>query len=193
MQKPIYGIDYGSKLAGTTVVAFASDGKLLTKQSVKKQDADAMLLTFFAQMEAGLVGIDAPLSLPPGLLGRSGGYFFRKADLQLHAMSPMFLGGLTARAIYLRDLLVNKGFQVHEIYPKALAHELGLLRYDYKSKNNPSEKIISFLKNLLPLPMATIPINWHQFDAILAWYSAWRIANGCANQFGDINEGIIYV
>ena len=62
----IIGIDYGSKLAGTTVLAiFDTDTQhTLLEQSSKKQDADAFVLSTLCEHPANVVGIDAPLSLP---------------------------------------------------------------------------------------------------------------------------------
>ena len=40
------GIDYGSKLAGTTVICYKKEGRLQLLQSEKKSDADAFVSQF---------------------------------------------------------------------------------------------------------------------------------------------------
>jgi hypothetical protein len=59
------GVDFGSKLAGTTVICYAAEsGKINFLASAKKQDADEMLRDFFASSHISLICLDAPLSLP---------------------------------------------------------------------------------------------------------------------------------
>ena len=103
----IFGVDYGSKMAGTTVVAVARERQIDLLQSGRKQDADAWLLETAVAQQPDHIFLDAPLSLPGvyrHLPGRSD-YFYREADRELQAMSPMFLGGLTARAMQLHERL----------------------------------------------------------------------------------------
>jgi hypothetical protein len=98
----ILSIDYGSKLAGTTAVCFEKNNQLHLAQSVKKQDADAWLRQLISTKKPAAVYIDAPLSLPGVYRGEGSDYFYRAGDRAVGAMSPMFLGGLTARAMQLR-------------------------------------------------------------------------------------------
>ena len=42
----LVGIDYGSKLAGTTVIAYTQENEVHFMSSVKKQDADQMIINF---------------------------------------------------------------------------------------------------------------------------------------------------
>ena len=42
----IAGIDYGSKMAGTTVIAFEQNNKVVLIGSRENQDADQMILDF---------------------------------------------------------------------------------------------------------------------------------------------------
>ena len=105
----IAGVDFGSKLSGQTVVAILDNDIIQVQRSEKGKDADDFLLGVLEATKITLVGIDAPLSLPGLYLGNGSDYFFREADRDLGAMSPMFLGGLTARAIRIRDKLVMGG------------------------------------------------------------------------------------
>jgi len=59
------GIDYGSKLAGTTAICVKIEGHLDLFQSGKKQDADLFISKIIHQYQPEKVFIDAPLSLEP--------------------------------------------------------------------------------------------------------------------------------
>jgi predicted nuclease with RNAse H fold len=185
----LLAIDFGARLAGTTAVCFETNGKLHLLQSGRKQDADAWLRQIIEERQPGAVFIDAPLSLPPGCLGKPGGDFhFRTCDRLLNAMSPMFLGGLTARAMHLRSAFAALPF--FETYPARLASTLFPEALFYK-KEMPafSEK----LSGKMPFPFAKPPDNWHQIDAALAWLTGWRHGLGEAAFFGDEPEGMIWV
>lgn len=191
----IAGIDFGSKLAGTTVIAFLKEKELHWVQSLKKQDADAMIRKFIeAHPQINDVYIDAPLSLPSALIGnKEGNYFYRESDRLLKAMSPMFLGGLTARAIQLKHQL-ETSVNIYEVYPGGLIRNNEVLKDNYIKKN--LEKLPSFteqLINLLPFPLAKRPSNWHQVDSLLAWFIGWKHQHGDHQAFGNEKEGQIFI
>lgn len=190
----ILGIDYGSKLAGTTVVAFEQDGFVRFEASDKKQDADQMILDLAEDLSPKLVAIDAPLSLPGVYQGLPGAkdYFYRKADSELKAMSPMFLGGLTARAIKLKDHLEKKGVTVIEAYPVKTGSDLGLKDHGYRSKDVDFPVIIRKLTQATSWQIREEGLTGHHIDAVLALYTAQRFREGLAKQAGIENEGLIY-
>jgi len=186
----LIGIDFGSKLAGTTVVAYETGNKIELIQSKKNQDADVMLIDFISSYFPNLVFIDAPLSVPSGIIGNGSDFFFRPADRELNAMSPMFLGGLTARAMKLKyHFASNKSIQFFETYPKHCATLLGLQFYD--KKNKITEQAIQELQQNI---LAEVNIsNWHQFDAVLCLISAIRFNNETGQIYGNQEDGHIYV
>jgi len=189
-------VDYGSKMAGTTVICFAEDGRLHLMQSTKGKDADAFIMNFTHSHDRLAIYLDAPLSLPSAYTGDGDGddYFFRSCDRHVNAMSPMFLGGLIARAIRLRDMLQAMGHSVMETYPAHLAKEILRLTDTYtKSSKKSIPPFLQSFQELLPLELSDIPDNWHQVDAILAWYSGYRHLNGLHLEVGDPSEGIIIV
>jgi uncharacterized protein len=191
------GIDYGSKLAGTTAVAIVQDNLLKIDQSSSGQDADKWLVQLINDTKPASVFIDAPLSLPKiyssGVFTSASEYFYRLCDKELHAMSPMFIGGLTARAIRLKTLLSEKGIAVLETYPSGLAKIIFPDLTGYKKGSASLQLYTEALQNLLPINLADKPSNWHQFDCILAWLSGYRHLNQKANLYGDAREGIIIV
>lgn len=191
----IAGIDYGSKLAGTTVIAFlTSEGQVVLFQSDKKKDADSFILKKIIELQPDIVGIDAPLSLP-GVYTKPqqySDYFYRKCDKTLKGMSPMFLGGLTARAIQLIKQPIFNTIQTLEIYPAALARLHDLKSLDYKKQMAQIPVVLKYLKPLLPFAINSDDFkNWHQVDALLALWSVSRYVNGVHKAVGEVGEGVI--
>ncbi len=190
------GIDYGSKLAGTTVLALLDGTNVQLFQSLKKQDADAMLLEKLAHFKPEIVMLDAPLSLPGVFqkLPNRHDYFYRKADKELQAMSPMFLGGLTARAMKLSHQLGSLDISVYETYPKLVAQKIGLYSNYTKSDNGDT---VSYLEDIADKFSLQIDIqeakSWHHVDAILALIAAIRFRNQEIDCIGDEHEGLIWI
>ncbi|NEQ48704.1 MAG: DUF429 domain-containing protein [Leptolyngbya sp. SIO3F4] len=188
------GIDYGAKKAGTTAVALWDGNQLELTTSQRAQDADAFLKKLFAERAPGLICLDAPLSLPLVYRDpdRGSDYHLRQCDRQVQAMSPLFLGGLTARAMELKAWLEAKGHRVLEAYPKAQAQRLELHPMGYKQKDVAPDTILSKLDQELPVSVTTCP-HWHAFDALLALVTAQRVDQGIAESVGNPKEGLIWI
>ncbi|WP_161891093.1 DUF429 domain-containing protein [Pontibacter russatus] len=191
------GVDYGAKMAGTTAAAMLAEGKLRVWQSQAGQDADRWLRELVLQQQAKVVYIDAPLTLP-AIYGQAthsaaSDYFYRQADRELQAMSPMFIGGLTARAIQLRAQLAQNGVAALETYPSALIRLLLPELQGYKKDPAALPAFAAALQGLLPFQLQEQPRNWHQFDAALAWLSGYRHEAGQSVLYGDAREGRIIV
>jgi Uncharacterized conserved protein len=183
------GVDYGSKLAGTTAITFAHNHSLTTLRSMKGADADDWLIKEIHNNAIEAVFIDAPLSLPAAYFhSQSSDFFYRKVDRELHAMSPMFLGGLTARAMRLKKQLSEKNIRMHETYPAALVKELNLPHY--------KKDMLLFQQEFysqLPQALSASELkSWHEVDSRLAWFSGHRYFNQTAKILGD-EEGLIYL
>lgn len=190
----IAGIDYGSKRAGTTALCYNKGQRLFIGQSEKQKDADQWLFERVREWSPQLIGIDAPTSLPGKYFGRGEDYFYRAADRELKAMSPMFLGGLTARAIKMKDAWTAEGLEVIEVYPGGLARQLALKQHDYKGSVKSVPAVTQQLQPLLNgFFLTNPPANWHQLDALLAWLVAYRYVQGSADSFGDEQEGVVWV
>jgi len=192
--RTIIGIDYGSKLAGTTVIARAENSTVQFAQSQKKKDADQFILDQLESEAPTLIFLDAPLSLPGAYFGRGTDYFYRSADRALKAMSPMFLGGLTARAMRLKQVLIDRGHQVIEAYPGGLARQIGLPQDQYKKQKVHLPAILELITTQIPIKFVkTELITWHHLDALLACWTGWRYHEGTAQRFGEQEEGEIWV
>lgn len=193
------GIDFGSKLAGTTVICYEQNNMLYFLASDKKEDADDMITAFLKHNAINKVFIDAPLSLPgvysfPELYHD---YFYRTCDRHLNAMSPMFLGGLTARAMKLKRENEALGVKFYETYPSALAKEFFTKKDTYKSKEANLKKLavkaMNICKTSIRLKENDI-ISQHHLDALLCFVSGYRkeILNTTV-VFGTKEEGMIYI
>jgi predicted nuclease with RNAse H fold len=188
------GIDYGNKYAGTTVICYNSKHEIKFVQSSKNSDADSFLLNELAYLHPDLIMIDAPLSLP-GVYWLGNPYkdhFFRYCDRELKAMSPMFLGGITARAISLTKKM--NGTEIIETYPRKL---IEILRLPYSQYKHSMKDLESFTEQLLASSgfkmKRTRITSWHHVDALLAFMSGLRYLNKSDQKYGIEEEGIIVV
>ncbi|MEJ8755715.1 hypothetical protein WG947_01795 [Pontibacter sp. H259] len=191
------GVDYGAKLAGTTAAAMVKNNTLQVWQSARGQDADEFLLQLIQDERPGVVFIDAPLTLPKvysqAPYTSNADFFYRACDREVQAMSPMFIGGLTARAIKLGTILAKQGIAMLETYPAQLAHLLLPNERGYKKDLATMPVIAQLLQDQIKYTFAQTPRDWHQFDALLAWFSGYRHVNGQAILYGDAHEGTIIV
>ncbi|MEQ8704697.1 MAG: DUF429 domain-containing protein [Phaeodactylibacter sp.] len=190
------GVDYGSKMAGTTVIAWAERQVLYLAQSQKKKDADRWLRQWVTEHQPRQLYLDAPLSLPGVYLApdQYSDYFYRAADKAVQAMSPMFLGGLTARAMRLSHELEGLHCTTLEAYPGHLSKMIGLDGKRYKKDKGYLEAATSVILGHLPgYQLQEATANWHQVDALLAFCSGYRHQNGQAEVYGSIAEGQIVV
>lgn len=190
------GIDFGSKTAGTTVICFGNNQTQLDIMgTVQKQDADSFLLSILSGIKPEFATIDAPLTLPIVYAHPEAGtdYFYRSVDRELKAMSPMFLGGLTARAIKLKHDCAAFKVPLFETYPAAFVKQFGL--GTHYNKKDPKQ-LVPFVNELLQFFPAKVTIaqlpTWHHVDALIAWMSSYRMAHDEQLIFGD-DEGQIFI
>lgn len=189
----IAGIDYGSKMAGTTAIAIVVNGHLHLFSALKNRDADAFISKTLHANKVNLAGIDAPLSLPEVYSGReSKEYFYRACDKELRAMSPMFLGGLTARAIKLKAALEGEGVKLIEVYPASTAKRLHLEQFNYKKKEADYVQMLQILQPVLSFNSFDEPKNSHEMDAVLALHTTVLAADNQAQVTGKASEGLIF-
>jgi uncharacterized protein len=189
----LLGIDYGAKVAGTTALAWMEKSKIRIVQSEKKKDADVFIIEIVSEIRPTIVFLDAPLSLPPAFINPSStDYFYRQGDKELGAMSPMFIGGLTARAMKLKRALEEIDIQVFETYPAALNKKITQSEY-YKKDLERFEKVVNKSLKVFDTKIIATPTTWHQMDAVLALLSALRWQRGEHVTFGNAEEGQIII
>ncbi|MCX2739118.1 DUF429 domain-containing protein [Pontibacter anaerobius] len=197
MQDNHLGVDYGSKMAGTTAVAMVQNGELYLWQCAKDKDADLWLQGLVQELKPAVVYIDAPLTLPmvysQDVQTPESDFFYRQADREVQAMSPMFIGGLTARAMKLRTQLAAKGTAMLETYPTQAVKLLLPHLQGYKKEPAALQAYAEALQGQLKYPLRHPAENWHQIDAILCWLSGFRHNNNKAILYGRATEGRIIV
>ncbi len=183
------GIDFGARSSGNTAVCYLDGGLFRFLRPAKDTDGDAWLESTVVDLRPQVIYIDAPLSLPAVYAGRGEDFFFRLADHQAHGMSPMFLGGLTARAMRLAALWTEQGIAVHETYPAALIrHAWEGLKVEPR-KAIPKHKL-SVMSGMIAMPPPT-PADRHEADAWLCWVIGHRHQRGEAIIYGREKEGLI--
>jgi predicted nuclease with RNAse H fold len=194
----VFGIDFGSRYSGNTVICIFKNNNIFFLDVDENVDADAFIMNAANHFKPEKIFIDAPLSLPGiyTLKGSFSDYNFRCGDRELCAMSPMFLGGLTARAIKLKDELESMGIEVKETYPKVLATRFDLKSIGYKSSKIHLPKcrsaVTSRFGHDISINCADIK-TWHHLDALLALMSALNYCCGRHETFGDEREGVIII
>jgi len=196
MGKVTLAIDFGSKTSGYTAAALQDErNKITLYQARKGENADIWLKELIQRTSPEVVAIDAPLSLPGvySKLEHCSNHHYRHCDLEAGAMSPMFLGGLTARAIELKSwLLQNTDAEVIEVYPKLVAQRLALDKRYKKDSSYLEEALVALDKELTGTMPGDAGENWHRFDALMALIAANRYVAGTAEKIGLETEGIIY-
>lgn len=194
----IFGIDYGSKLSGNTVIAIYRENDIFFMDVDTKVDADQFIQNAVEHFQPKLVFIDAPLSIPGVYKNLDGfdDYHFRIADREAQAMSPMFLGGLAARAMQLKAWLEAQTIEVIETYPRLMAKRLSLEDIGYKTDRsglkNCAQRIKSCMRDPLNFNCKDLR-TWHHLDALMALMSALSFRCGDFTTYGDPEEGMIYV
>lgn len=180
------GIDFGAKMAGTTAVCYVQNEKMIIQSSKKNNDADRFIKEVIENIKPTKIFIDAPLSLPLAYFNKGSDFHFRQCDKETSAMSPMFLGGLTARAMSIKAHFSEIEF--YESYPKMVCIELGLNKYYKKDINN----FLPDFYNTLPHTFENAPVNWHEVDAVFAYMVGLRLMYNKAICVGNKEEGLIY-
>ncbi|MBK9276123.1 MAG: DUF429 domain-containing protein [Flavobacteriales bacterium] len=187
--RPHIGIDFGARTAGNTVICLRERGLFRFERTPRGDDGDAWLQRRVAELTPAAVYIDAPLSLPGAYFGRGDDHFFRHADRQAGGMSPMFLGGLTARAIRLAGQWRTSGIAVHEAYPAALVRHSWEFLHIRSGRAIPRHKL-RLMAGMCMLPPPE-PHDRHEADAWLCWVIGHRHRRGEALHFGQPDEGLI--
>lgn len=185
------GIDYGAKLSGNTVICLERNKKLVFLQCEKKKDADQFLTQAFNDLSAEQIFFDAPLSIPAAYFGKGDNFHYRECDRETSAMSPMFLGGLTARAMKLKNDFPEVEF--HETYPAYFVKAILNSPASYNKKTKNLSEFTKLLKNTFSVRFAKNPENWHQVDAAICWISGKRYNNQEQMTVGRASEGIIVI
>ena len=106
-------------------------------------------------------------------------------------MSPMFLGGLTARAMKLKASLPITEFR--ESYPSYFIKVIKEYGADYTKRGPYSNVICDKLIEEYGIVLSDRPSNWHQLDGLACYVIGLRHERGEGQVIGQAGEGLIYV
>jgi len=192
----LWGIDYGKKHSGNTVICERRGKEVRFFQAEKNKDADRFILDRLRGSPPLRIFIDAPLSLPGAFCDESryDDFFFRQCDQQIRGMSPMFLGGLTARAIRLKSIVSGMDIPMMEAYPGGLSRQLKLKDYGYRRGKEKLGECADIILESAQLDVDTnLILSWHHIDALLALVTAIRHEQGLSYTYGNPDEGLVYI
>ena len=150
---------------------------------VGRVKADEDILGFVEWVEAGLVSIDAPLSIP-----RSGGGY-RRCDkealgmgIPLLSLSLKPMRMLAERGVRLAEDLRSRGYKVIEVYPSGSLIALRIPR------RNPM--LVEGLRRL-GVRCLTGTETKDEVDAAVCALTGWLYLQGRCLELGDPSEGIL--
>ncbi len=177
----LVGIDLGGRTTGRTAVSVLKGGQLsvygTAEVHARSADHPNAFTDFLLELEADVIGVDAPLSLPDVT---QADYLRRPGDRALGALSPFTLGELTARALHLHH--AYRSVRPHtawvEVYPKTVAGLLLGSARGYKRsaalQQTLAEGIIERYGWALPRPYPTDDA----LDSVLALVAVWHYHTG---------------
>ena len=200
------GIDLSA--SGKTKSHFAILDKQATLEELGAfQDYDE-LLAALEKHQPTLVAIDAPLCLPQGLCCLEEGcscvlYQGRKGRVSEMELARMGIGcfyttkrsiikRLIYRGVWLRNNLINRGYQVIEVYPYAT--KVLLFGDQVPAKKNPAclpflrERMGTLINGLDPHVSG---LNHDRCDALLTAYTGYLHQGHRTDSLGLIEEGVI--
>ncbi len=189
----VVGVDLSGSPGRNTGICLL---KGMTVASFATLHTDDEILAFIDQARPDLVAIDAPLSLPPGRrsIEERTGEHFRSCDRELLKRGirffPITLGpmrSLTTRGIRLKETLVQRGYEVIEIYPGAAQDVWKIAR-----KQGGLLKLWSGLEKL-GLKKLTKNMNGDELDAVTGALVGRLYLKGEAEVLGTLSEGAIIV
>ncbi len=144
--------------------------------------------------EPKVIGVDAPLCLPPGrksIEERTANHL-RLSDRELLRrgikLFPVTLGPmrkLTVRGIQLKQAFQAQGYRVLEVYPGGAQDVLGIPR-----KQRGIDKLAAGLQKL-GLEGLTSHLSDHELDAATCAYVGKLYLEGKSVTYGDPKEGIV--
>ncbi len=199
MSGVLFGIHFGSKLSGNTVISLIKQNKIYFLDVDKEVDADIFIYNAAKHFKPDVIFMNAPLSLP-GVFSNKvdcDDHEYRSADKEICSISPMIIGGVTARAIALKKKLESElNTKVYETCSKAQAHNYELMKMGYKTTQLRLHSCRNHLESKLnPRLMFCCQDvkSWDHIDAMLSLITAMRFVTGQALPYGNPDEGLIYV
>ena len=187
----VVGIDLAGSPKRDTGICLMHDKKIIDCRTVH---TDEEIIAFVKDSETKIVGMDAPLSLPPGrkTLEDNNGVHLRECDRELLKRKirffPVTLGPmrmLTKRGIALKKKFKRMGIESIEIYPGGTQDILGIPR-----KQHSMPKLLKGLEKL-GIKGLRKDMNNDELDAVTGAYTVYLFVRGKAEILGDLKKSAI--
>jgi predicted nuclease with RNAse H fold len=189
----IVGIDLAGSPKRDTGICLMHNKKIVKYATLHE---DKEIIAFVKESNPQIIGIDAPLSLPPGRksLEDNNGIHLRECDRELTKRKirffPITLGPmrmLTLRGLYLKKRFKRMGFDSIEIYPGATQDIYGIPRKQYSMEG--------LLKGLEGLGIKGLnPEMTHdELDSVTGGFTAYLYLKGKAEILGSLKTGAIII
>lgn len=185
------GIDLGGRTTNKTAVSVLDSEsrkiKVYSSEEVGKITAknDANFIDFVNNLDADIIGIDAPLSLPDFT---KPDYLYREADKVAGALSRMTIGEITARAIYLNHNFLASTF---EVYPKSILKLHNMPSTGYKKDTLKLAAIIEAIKKIYSLEISDFLLTGDNVDSVLCSVVLLHFIEGSYKLYGGENGFIL--
>ena len=189
----VVGIDLAGSPKRDTGICLMHNKKIV-KYATLHEDKD--IIAFVKEANPQIIGIDAPLSLPPGRksLDDNNGVHLRECDKELTKRKirffPVTLGPmrmLTLRGLYLKKRFKRLGYNSIEIYPGATQDIYGIPR-----KQHSMEGLLKGLEGL-GIKGLNAEMNNDELDAVTGAFTAYLYLKGKAEILGSLKAGAIII
>jgi len=189
----VVGIDLAGSPKRNTGICLMYNKKIIKYATLHE---DKELISFVREANPQIIGIDAPLSLPPGRksLDDNNGIHLRECDKELTKRKirffPVTLGPmrmLTLRGISLKKRFKRLGFDSIEIYPGATQDVFGIPR-----KQHSMEGLMNGLKEL-GIKGLKADMNHDELDVVTGGYTAYLYLKGKTDILGSLKAGAIII
>ena len=189
----VVGIDLAGSPKRDTGICLMHNKKIV-KYATLHEDKD--IIAFVKEANPQIIGIDAPLSLPPGRksLDDNNGVHLWECDKELTKRKirffPVTLGPmrmLTLRGLYLKKRFKRLGYNSIEIYPGATQDIYGIPR-----KQHSMEGLLKGLEGL-SIKGLNAEMNNDELDAVTGAFTAYLYLKGKAEILGSLKAGAIII
>ncbi len=189
----VVGIDLAGNPKRDTGICLMHN-KRIVKYATLHENSD--IISFVKESNPEIIGIDAPLSLPPGRksLDDNNGVHLRECDKELTKLKirffPITLGPmrmLTLRGLELKKKFKRMGYVSYEMFPGATQDVLGIPRKQHS--------MIGLYKGLDKLGIKGLKkdMNNDELDAVTCAFTAFLFQRGKAEILGSLKKGAIII
>lgn len=189
----VVGIDLAGSPKRDTGICLLHNKRIVRYATLHENEE---IVAFVKEAKPEIIGIDAPLSLPPGrkTLEDNNGVHLRECDRELLRRKirffPITLGPmrmLTYRGLELKKKFKRMGIDSYEMFPGATQDVLGIPRKQHS--------LSGLYKGLEGLGIKGMKedMNNDELDAVTCAYTAYLYLRGKAEVLGSLRRGAIII